>query len=469
MKKLVVLIFISLEIFCANNQTLDLTQVVVNPHLPFSINVEVADFTLPVGIQSGAYAQCGSKVLFIAGRINGLHGFDNDDDNFPPNQQNTSVFVIDLWRKTVQTRSLYDASSGLTQDQIDTLSVTSPQFYQKGDMLYMTGGYGVDTNTGNFSTKPILTAINVPGLIRWVIAQWQGTRASQFIRQISNPVFQVTGGAMYQIGNNPTLLIMGQNFAGFYTDSSNGAYTMQVRRFCILDDGKNLEAGILDSTQPDQNYRRRDLNVVPIVKLCNDKKAAAFVALSGVFTLNSGVWTVPIEISACGHSCMPNPATVPTAFKQGMNNYNSAHAELFSKNGTMYIIIFGGLTYEYFQDGQFVTDAEIPFTNEITVIKRYKNGRYEQDLLATQFPTILSTASNPGNPLLFGTGARFVPAPDIPIYANGVLRLDKIKKQTVIGYIIGGIQSTLPNTNVPSDSAASPYIFKVILTPSCCR
>ena len=34
----------------------------------------------------------------------------------------------------------------------------------------------------------------------------------------------------------------------------------------------------------------------------------------------------------------------------------------------------------------------------------------------------------------------------------------------MIGYIVGGIMSTLPNTNVRSDTAASPYIFKVTLT-----
>ncbi|MDR3478404.1 MAG: hypothetical protein P4M14_10275, partial [Gammaproteobacteria bacterium] len=78
-----------------------------------------------------------------------------------------------------------------------------------------------------------------------------------------------------------------------------------------------------------------------------------------------------------------------------------------------------------------------------------------------------STASNPGNTLLFGAGGRFVPKCGIPMTCNGVIDLAKIKKQTAIGYIIGGIQSTLVNTFSQADSAASPYIFKVILTPTC--
>lgn len=133
----------------------------------------------------------------------------------------------------------------------------------------------------------------------------------------------------------------------------------------------------------------------------------------------------------------------------------------------MYSVLFGGLTYETYQNGAFVPDAEIPFTNQVTAIKRCKNGFYKQYLLQTLYPTILSTASNPGNVLLFGAGAKFMPACDVPMYCNGVLNLEKIKEQTVIGYIIGGIQSTVPNTNVITDSAASPYIFKVILAPGC--
>ena len=48
---------------------------------------------------------------------------------------------------------------------------------------------------------------------------------------------------------------------------------------------------------------------------------------------------------------------------------------------------------------------------------------------------------------------------------NGVLNLDNIRQPTVIGHVVGGIMSTLPNTNDQTDSAASPYIFTVTLIP----
>lgn len=449
----------------ADNQTADLSPVITNKSLPFQISIKLADFALPLGLQSAASAQCGSELLFLAGRSNGLHGFNNDNNNFPPNTQNTTVFVINTHTKKVITRSLYDPSSGLTQQQIDTLSVTSPQYYQGGNTLYMTGGYGVDTSTGDFSTKDTLSAINVAGLIYWVTHPESSTLASQYIRQISNPVFQVTGGFMWQIGNNPTLLIFGQNFAGAYTPGSDGVYTDQVRRFRIIDNGKNLDVIVYEPTQPDPNYRRRDLNVVPIIQLNKHKKGvAALVALAGVFTPTTGTWTVPVDIAANGQTSMADPALAAT-LKQGMNIYNSAHVPLVSKKGDVYIVVFGGITYEFFNGGVFETDPEFPFTNQVIALKRNCSGLYEQYLVATEYPLILSTESNPGNKLLFGAGARFMPACGVPKSCNHVLDLEKIKKPTVIGYIIGGIQSTLPNTNTTSDSAASPYIFEVTLTP----
>ena len=465
MKKIFLTILFCSQLHPTNNQTDDLSPVLVNQSVPFEITIESTDLRVPGGIHSAASAQCGSNYLFIAGRTNGLHGFADGNNDFPPSLQNSSIFVINPCTQTVHSRSLYDPLSGLNQQQIDTLSVTSPQSYQSDNTLYITGGYGVETSTGNFSTKDTLTAIDVTGLMHWVTNPDCSSRASKYIRQISNPVFQVTGGYMTQFGQCPTLLIFGQTFIGFYTTSSNGIYTKQVRKFSIIDDGKRLGVKVHESTTADPNFRRRDLNVIPIIETDCKKKIPAYVALSGVFTLDTGIWTVPVEITANGMPSMADP-TLDSTFKQGMNNYASAHVELLSKNGDMYSIVFGGITFGFFQNGQFMTDAGIPFTNQVTTIKRSKDGQYQQHLLPNQYPTIVSTASNPGNTLLFGAGAAFVTAPNIPLFSNGVLNLAKIKKSTVIGYIIGGIQSTVPNTTTISDSAASPYIFKVTLTPN---
>lgn len=457
------------SLLSAANQTETLSPILPGSALPFSIQIQQADFTLPSGLQSFVFAFANGKALLIAGRTNGMHDFSNTNDNFPPAFQNTTVYVIDPVLRTVFSRSLADPSSGLTQTQIDYLSVTSPQYYQTDRTLYITGGYGVDTATGLFSTKPVLSAIDIAGLIHWVESPLTNETASEHILQLVDPIFQVTGGAMYQYGENPTLLIMGQNFQGYYVPESNGIYTRQVRRFNIKNDGKTLSINKLNSKPaiPEEIYRRRDLNVVPTLKKEPHGVKPAFVALSGVFTPgeDSGAWTVPVEISFLGKPSMADPRK-PGTFKQGMNNYACANLGLFShKTGDMFIVLLGGITYGYFSGGTFVTDAELPFTNQVTTIKINKHGQYNQYLMEGEYPVIISTGSNPGNQFLFGAGAKFIPALHVDAYFNRIVKLDKIKRPMVVGYIVGGIMSTLLNTQSPSDSAASPYIFTVTVTP----
>lgn len=458
---------LSLSIF-ADNQTSTVSSISSAANLPYQVRIEVADFALPSGLQSYVLGTYDNKWLILAGRTNGLHGFDNGDNNFPPNLQNTTVYVVDPTHKKITSRSLLSHKSGLSQHQVDLLSVTSAQFYQSGNTLYMTGGYGVDTKTGSFSTKDALTAISIPGLIHWVTHPSHGETAAQYIRQIFDPIFKVTGGYMTQIGDNPILQIFGQNFKGAYTQNSNGKYIEQIRRFNIIDNGISLfiDKKSSEPYTPNSNYRRRDLNIVPRIKNQCGRITEELVAFSGVFTLSGGVWTVPVEIGADGRAFMPSASSDKT-FKQGMNNYICPTLGLFSrKSNDMYTIFFGGISFGYFENGIFQTDINIPFINQVTTIKIDKKGHYKQYIMDVEYPVILSTQSNPGNRLLFGAAAQLIPVDNLPAYSNGVLQLDKIKKTTFIGYIVGGIQSTLPNTSSRFDSAASPYIFKVTLIPS---
>ncbi|MBA3602528.1 MAG: hypothetical protein H0W50_02565 [Parachlamydiaceae bacterium] len=428
------------------------------------------DFELPNGLHSGVVATYKDKWLFFAGRTNGLHGFNQDKDNFPPQKQNIEVYVVDVKSKKVKSRSLTSIGSGLTTTQVDLLSVTSPQYYQESKTLYITGGYGVDTSSGLFDTKSALTAVDVPGLIHWVTHPDHNETAVQNIRQIFDPIFQVTGGYMTRIKDHSTLLVFGQNFDGYYLPQSNGVYTEVARRFKIIDDG-NLLAVEIKASKPlnsDRNYRRRDLNVIPSIEFHEGKWKPYLVALSGVFTSAGGAWTVPVTISASGRPSMNNPEGEHT-FKQGMNNYICPSPGLYSKHKKiMYTILLGGISYGYFENGQFETDLELPFINQVTVIERHQKGHFKQYLLDAQYPVILSTGSNPGNQLLFGAAADFLPAEGLKFFKNGVIELDyllKHDKSVTIGYVVGGIQSTLPNTSSNSDTSASPYIFKVKLKP----
>lgn len=450
-----------------DNQTDELNTVLPQTNVPFSISIEQA-FTLPVGLHSGAIGFYKGRWVIIAGRTDGLHGF-NIAGNFPVVGQNTSIYVVDPSTGTVNSRSLREAGSGLNQQQIDILSVTSPEFFQEDHTLYLVGGYGIDTASNSFTTKNVITALYLPGIVEWVLQPEKGTTVSSNIRQIFDNTFQVTGGRLFKLGN-VMQLVFGQDFVGDYTTNSNGTYTEQVRRFRVKNVNGQFAVDIL-SPQPstlNANFRRRDLNVVPTFLNNHNQLEYGLIAYAGVFTANTGVWTVPVIISTNNEPIMPDPNASNT-FKQAMNQYICATASLYSRRlSSMFHIFFGGLSYGYFSGGVFSTDSEIPFINQVTTVQIDKNGNFTQYLMNNSYPIITSKDVNPGNTLLFGTAAYYV-INNISQYANLIVNLDNIRKPTVIGYIVGGIMSTLANTNTQADSTASPYVFKVVLTPNVTR
>ena len=121
-------------------------------------------------------------------------------------------------------------------------------------------------------------------MMQWVINGQPSAKGA--IRQTSNASLQVTGGFLYQAHDHaPMLLMLGQNFTGLYRDNSNGVYTRQIRPFWLQNTGKNFSVLTKPSSVTYPDYRRRDLNIVPV--LLNNK--FAYIAFAGVFTLQTGV------------------------------------------------------------------------------------------------------------------------------------------------------------------------------------
>ncbi len=494
------------------NQTDSLTIPLPEDSLPYRVTVEQADFMLPAGLHSFAYAVHKGEWLLLAGRTNGLHDVNNTDptsNSFPPSQQNTVIYVINPTTKATYSRSLYDSTSRLSQAQIDLLSVTNPLFYyaQTNNTLYLVGGYGIDTASNTMTTKPALTAIDVPDLIKWVKKPSKSKNAKACMRFTFDPLLQVTGGVMWQSNEHqPYLLAFGQNFIGNYVTGSNGIYSQQIRPFQIFDNGRSVLIQPYSQPEPLANYRRRDLNVVPIVKKTGKSLSMSYSALSGVFTpgdINNapGAWTIPIEINPNGSSRMLDPNN-PDTFAQAMNNYSSANMGLYSqKRDCMYTLLFGGISAAMFSDGSncnedpnpqcncctgwvppqgsiFTICCNLPFTNDITTVEIDKHGTYRQYMMSEKFPFINSNpppcAGFPvmtcaGDPLQtqywFGSNAEFIANDGLPTYPNGVIAFDKLSHQTFVGYIVGGIASTITDTNCNSDSQSSPYVFKVTISP----
>jgi hypothetical protein len=454
------------------NQTDTFTPIQLNGGLPYRISLLPYDFgaaELPT-LHSFAAGHHDGKWVLVAGRSNGLHGFETAGPNgFEPEFQNREVWVIDPVNKQSWHRSLEGAAGGLTTAELNSLTPTNNQYYQRGQRLYMTGGYGVQTILGGNpinGTFDRLSAIDLPGVIDWVMTG--NGIAKDHIRQINSPSFRVTGGAMYEMGGR-THLVFGQDFSGNYNPNKNGSYTNQIRSFTIVDDGTTLSISNPTSTTADPNYRRRDLNVFPVmVPGVAGTLDEGLVVLSGVFTPPPGVgaWTVPVEIDSSGNPTMDDP-TNPATFKQGFNNYHSAKLGLFSEShAEMHEVLFGGISLQYLNTDtrETETDHDLPFINDITSVVIDSAGHYTQHWLG-KFPAINDLE---GKRLRFGANAEFFLADGIATYSNGVIKLDELNGPTTLGYIYGGIIANGPHTrsgDPPATSSASNIIFTVVYAP----
>ena len=453
----------------AQHQTATLDSPVLGGLLPYSValrEVSLAPAALP-NLHSAAVAIWDDQWVLLGGRTNGLHGM-TGMNAFDPQYENREVWVIDPVTRQSWHKSLLESSpaSGLTTDQVDSLSSVNTQFHQAGAALIVAGGYGYKRSVADHRTYDTLIRIDLPGLIGWV-KQAPGsetTQAAQHIQQIRNSYFQVTGGSLEKIGDEYQL-VMGQNYEGRYRPNFNGIYTRQVRRFLIDETAGTLvvpPASMLP-TPPLPEYRRRDLNVMTVLQAGagagNHVERA--VVLSGVFTPANGVWTVPVLIGPGGAVTMDDPAA-PATLKQAFQIYHCAKVGLFHRaTREMHMILFGGLTILEHDaaTSTFTRDDQAPFTNQCGVVVRRGDGSFRQFFLPTRFP-LITTAE--GKELRFGTNAEFFPAPSAPMMHPKVLDLATIDREQVIGHVFGGIVADAGNGG---NTGASGRVFEVVLTP----
>lgn len=445
----------------ADNQTPTVSDISLDEGaLPYVVTLErvKVSTTLPT-LQSFAAGQHDGQWVIVGGRTNGLHSFTNEPlKNFPPSDQNRHVWVIDPATWQFWSRPLRDST--LTTLQQDELATTATESVQVGSTLYVVGGYGFSKDIRDFTTFQSLTAFDLPETIAWVKRETTKD-LKKIIRQTHDKALKVTGGQLTMLSGR-AVLAFGQDFEGGYGGGNAvQTYTGQVRSFRIVDDGKKLSIANIKAhpKQPNlDDYRRRDYNLVPTIEAGED----AAVALSGVFTLTNGVWTVPVEIDGKGRPAMADPND-PKTFKQGMNNYNTANVVLYdTRSEANHILLFGGISYETYKPNKgFVPDSNIPFTNQATAVVRKSNGKYEQFLLqSAEYPRVKDAG---GAHLLFGAEAPLILDPATPTIGNGLVDLRAALKKGGgrIGWIFGGIAAEQPNFGA---TAASNEVFEVILT-----
>jgi len=431
-------------------------------------------------LQSFASGIYDDQWVLVAGRTNGLHGFSDDGlANFPPRYQNTDVWVIDPISKETWSRSLNDTSSGLSSSEIDSLSSTNTESYQDGNTLFIVGGYVYSRAKNNFTTYNALSAIDLPTLVNWVkgtdetlhtnaILQVAGEESSD--NSYDGGFFQVTGGGLEKIEDRYQL-VFGQKFEGPYAHGSTTfqVYTSQVRSFDIDYDFVNgslsysTDSNMINPSGGDPSrFRRRDLNVFPILSPDGQGGTTkSTVALAGVFYNGVGVWTVPVEIGYDGVPTTENPTNDPDVFRQAMNQYESGKIGLYSQtSGEMTQVLLGGISANTFDPAteQLTYDENNGFHRQITAVLRDASGTYQQQYI-TDFPDVYD---GNGKLLYFGANARFFPAKNVPVLTDGVINLDSLSTETVIGYMFGGIAADQPNFGT---TVASSIIFEVTYAP----
>lgn len=415
----------------------------------FELKVQPLDIEGVPGVQSCAFGTDDSgRRLIIGGRVDGLH-LRQPWASFDLEGHNEFLTVIDPEEKNVWQVSI-DALSTDLQEQ---LRATNPEFFQRGDMLYIIGGYGYSAAIDNHTTFAGLTAVDVPKTIEAIIS---GEDYTPYIRSISDEYFQVTGGRLDMIEDH-FYMVGGQKFIGRYNpqgpNSGQGFeqyYTNSIKIFEIIDDGENLDFNPIKIITDTNDLHRRDYNAASQIMPDGSEGITAF---SGVFQIGADL---PFLDCVNIHE---DDYEVNGDFSQYYNHYHCAFMPLYSeKENEMHTIFFGGMSQYYDDAGVLTRDDNVPFVNTIARVTRTADGTMAEYKMKEEMPGLL------------GSGAEFMPNLDLPRYENGILKLDELESDTtMVGYILGGIYSTAANiffTNDGSQSTASDVLYEVLLIKS---
>lgn len=413
---------------------------------PFQLVLEPLEIPGLGGLQSYAFGQSGGRWLILGGRLDGLHRR-QPFASFDLVGNNTKIWVVD----PEQMKSWSADISSLPSEIREPLSASNMEFYQEGDFLYCLGGYGYSTVLGDHTTYDKMTILNVPEIIKAVML---ARNMRPFIRQIQDPLFQVTGGRLRKI-EDAFYLLGGQKFIGRYNPMGPNhgpgfvqEYTNSIRIFSLADDGVQINVQHLKSHTDSMLLHRRDYNAESQI-LPNGKEGISL--FSGVFQPGMDVpFLNCVTVDQNGYQAEPG-------FQQYYNHYHCPSMSLYSElKNEMHTVFFGGIAQYHDSAGILIADPNVPFVKTIARVTRNAKGEMAEFKLPVEMPALL------------GAGSEFIPVEILPHFKNGVLDLDKISGGRVLaGYIYGGIRSSAENiffTNTGNESEASNYIYKVFLS-----
>lgn len=410
---------------------------------PYELIIEPRTISNLPAIHSYAHAQHAGKWLVIGGRRDGLHAR-QPFNAFPLASNNDALFVIDPQSEQVWSANL----NSLPVNVREQLQSTNMNFHQKGDYLYIAGGYAYTPSAGDHITFPFLTAIQVPELIAAIVAG--EADLSPFVFQNENDFFALTGGHLVVLGST-LYLAGGHRFDGRYNPMGNPTFTQTysnaIRMFSADVVNGQLIVGDFDEWVDPVHLRRRDYNLLPQVFADG---TLGFTLFSGVFQMNADLpFLYPVDFTAAGY-------TPRTEFNQYLNHYHSATVALWEgAQNTMHNLFFGGMSQFYFVDGAVVEDQAVPFVSTIGLVTRDSGNVLSEAVLPVSLPG------------LEGASAEFILAHDLPTNAIGCVDLDAIEASAfTLGYIYGGIRTTTLNpfsVNQTNTTSADDVLYEVKL------
>lgn len=325
----------------------------------YSIVLQPVSIDGLMGLQSYSFVQHDGKVLFIGGRLDGLHRR-QPWASFDAAGHNDQLVLLDM-----QTRQVWKARlDGLAPNLRDQLKSTNMCFTKYGEQAVISGGYGISETAGDYITFPFITTFHIPAVMA---AVQQNAVQQQLFFQQENQLMAVTGGQL-QVLNDVFYLVGGHRSEGRYNPndgpSFTQSYTSSVVRFTL--DETTSELTMLPAFQNEELLHRRDFNLVLQQNAAGENH---FTAFSGVFREDADLpFLSCVHIDADG-------VLEQADFRQFYNHYHCPDLGIYDRTaGEMHTFFFGGIAQYYDNSGVLVQDDNVPFTKAISRVTRKADG-----------------------------------------------------------------------------------------------
>jgi hypothetical protein len=325
----------------------------------------------------------------------------------------------------------------------EALGSTNAQAHQRGDTLWVVGGYGHRTTEGRKVTFPTLTALDVPGLITAIVGG--GPLAPHVEAGTADALFAVAGGHLVHAAGR-FHLVAGHRFDGEYTGAFTQAYTHAIRSFQIHRVGGALAPAEVENVVNAPLLHRRDGNVVPFVF---PDGREGFALYGGVFARVPPEVAVRQPVYADGTTLTPEPT-----FRPRFGHYTAPTLSVLDRRtGAMHTTFFGGMGQFYVgPTGAVIEDRDVPFIDAVTTLSRVADGTPGETVMPVRMPSLL------------GTNAAFLLATGVARTNGSVVDLASLSGRTLVGYVYGGISAQAPNFDPAT--TASRRLFAVYLDPT---